>query len=1189
MARSQRLMVLLLAALWGAISGTLAPRPAPAEIAPNAEAGVLDDTSPIFPDNDKRYFYQIHPLAGTAGETLVIDLLSQDFNAFLLLADPDGNWVASDDDSGNGTHARITFTLPRDGTYGIWVTTSAASETGAYALRWRSANAAEQALQRAAQLSHSALHLEADGQIEAAIAQLTEAIALYRQHLSPNHPTLANPLSDLGRLYEAQGQYEAAETHFQQALRLYRRQGRAGQFRAAVVLSNLAELYRLLGRYDEAEALYPEALSILRGVLGPRHLDVATVLNNQGLLYDAQGRYDEAESSFQTALAIRREQLGDRHPDVANSLYGLAILYYNQSRYPEAETFYQESLSILRSQLGDGHLLVATVQNGLAALYYDQGRYPEAETLWLRVLAIFRGQWGNQHPDVASTLNNLALLYADQGRYQEAEPLYEEALMMTQALVGDRHRAGASILDNLAALYDAQGRYEEAITLYETALSIRREQLGADHPEVALSLNGLALIYWKQGNYNPAVSLLQEALAIGRQRFGDNHPDVALSLSNLAVLYRAQGRLDEAESLFQSTLAIWRTHLGNDHPRVGATLNNLAWLYLGQDRYQDALPLYRDALAIVQASGGEYHPDAATTLSSLAILYGAQGDIDQAVTTLAEGVEIEERNLDLNLATLAEAQRQSYATTVVNSTNLGISLHLQRDPTSVLARELALANILQRKGRILDAATDSWQALRSHLSVAERSRLDALAHLRSQLANLIFSPPSTLSPEQYRREVARLRAEAQVLAVALARQSARFRVETTPVTLAAVQKRIPEDGVLVEFIRYQPFDFEAYGWQGDRYAAYLLFADGSSQGIDLGEAAPLDQAVQTFSEALRRVDASPTAASQALARLLWTPLAPYLQDVDQVLISPDGQLNRIPFEALQTPAGEYLVSQYAISYLNSGRDLLKFATSPPSTAPGVILASPNYDTGGRGAVRPGSLRSTDLTGFQVGPLPGTAAEAAAIAPLLPDAAVLIGDDAAESRLKQVQAPQILHIATHGFFLTDLPRVATAGRGLGVEAVTDSGTRAPQSEQPLENPLLRSGLALAGFNQRSEGEEDGVFTALEAAGLNLLGTQLVVLSACETGLGDIANGEGVYGLRRAFAIAGAETQLISLWQVDDHATQQLMVAYYQQLLAGGGRAESLRQVQLDLLNSNSPYEHPYYWAAFIVSGNWQSLD
>ena len=199
---------------------------------------------------------------------------------------------------------------------------------------------------------------------------------------------------------------------------------------------------------------------------------------------------------------------------------------------------------------------------------------------------------------------------------------------------------------------------------------------------------------------------------------------------------------------------------------------------------------------------------------------------------------------------------------------------------------------------------------------------------------------------------------------------------------------------------------------------------------------------------------------------------------------------------------------------------------------------------------------------------------------------LTEDQATENALKQIEAPRILHIATHGFFLQDVERPAPDSRGIGV--VGTGSPLSPSAGVAVENPLLRSGLALAGFNSRSSGSEDGVLTALEASNLNLFGTQLVVLSACETGLGDIANGEGVYGLRRAFALAGAESQLMSLWQVSDFGTQSLMAQYYEKLTAGMGRSEALREVQLEMIESGGQYSSPYYWAAFILTGKWRPL-
>ncbi|MGB6013211.1 MAG: CHAT domain-containing protein, partial [Nodosilinea sp.] len=296
-------------------------------------------------------------------------------------------------------------------------------------------------------------------------------------------------------------------------------------------------------------------------------------------------------------------------------------------------------------------------------------------------------------------------------------------------------------------------------------------------------------------------------------------------------------------------------------------------------------------------------------------------------------------------------------------------------------------------------------------------------------------------------------------------------------------------------------------------------------------------------------------------------------------------LNLVPFAALVDEQNRYLVETYTLTHLTSGRDLLRMQSQAPNQQPPVILADPNFDTADATGVMQvasasrGEARSADMSNLRFGRLEGSAQEVAAIRPLLgEDAVVLTEARATENALKQVQGPNILHLATHGFFLENM-QVPLPNMGIG---------ELPQLSIRIENPLLRSGLALAGFNQRESDGEDGVLTALEVAGLNLRGTRLVVLSACETGLGDIADGEGVYGLRRAFVMAGAESQLMSLWQVSDRGTADLMQQYYERLSQGEGRSEALRQVQLTALE-NSAYRHPYHWAAFFFSGQWTPMD
>ncbi|ESA39137.1 tr [Leptolyngbya sp. Heron Island J] len=405
---------------------------------------------------------------------------------------------------------------------------------------------------------------------------------------------------------------------------------------------------------------------------------------------------------------------------------------------------------------------------------------------------------------------------------------------------------------------------------------------------------------------------------------------------------------------------------------------------------------------------------------------------------------------------------------------------------------------------------------------------------------------------------------------------------------------IPQDAALVEIIRYVPFSHQAGAgarWGSPRYGAYVLQAVGPPQWADLGEAALIDAAVADLRSAIA-IQASidqlrPLA--RTLDAALMSPIRPLLGEANSLLLSPDGTLSLLPWEVLVDEQQQYQLDRYSVSYLTSGRDLLRLSTTSQHRQAPLVLANPDYDNASRlidsspvAVSNNQHLRSGDLAFLNYSPLPGTQAESEAIQNLLPDATVLLGMAATETRLKQVQGPYILHVASHGFFLPD--------QELALHQPFSGNFFSPPQYQTfkIENPLLRSGLALSGFNRRRSGRDDGVLTALEVAGLDLGGTQLVVLSACETGLGDIHNGEGVYGLRRALVIAGSQSQVISLWKVSDSATKAMMVDYYQRLLTGAGRQEALRQAKITLLR-NTDYQHPYYWASFILSGDWSPLE
>jgi CHAT domain-containing protein len=476
--------------------------------------------------------------------------------------------------------------------------------------------------------------------------------------------------------------------------------------------------------------------------------------------------------------------------------------------------------------------------------------------------------------------------------------------------------------------------------------------------------------------------------------------------------------------------------------------------------------------------------------------------------------------------------------------------------------------------------------------------LDELNEITSQLARLTLGSPQSSSLAEHQKRIKTLEEQRDRVEGEINSRSAEFRAQRQTVTLDGVRRAIPEDAALVEFAVYHPLKPKAANDRVARgepsYIAYVIRRQGEVRWAELGAAKEIDGAV----DGLRRVLGDPRSKDvQRIARevdeKLMRPIRALVGDAKHLLVSPDGQLSLIPFEALVDERGDYLVEHYAFTYLTSGRDLLRMQTAREGRGRPTVVADPSFgepaaEQIASAAQRPAApnrrrrsvTAARSLSEVYFAPLGGTAREAREIKMLFPDADLLTGARATEATLKGVAAPRLLHVATHGFFLEDA-EVAAAGSG-------QAAARGIKESVKIENPLLRSGLALTGANVRGGGGDDGILTALEASGLNLWGTKLVVLSACDTGVGEVRNGEGVYGLRRAFVLAGAESLVMSLWPVSDYSTRGLMASYYRNLKQGMGRGAALRGVQLDMLKRNRQL-HPFYWANFIQSGEWAELD
>jgi CHAT domain-containing protein/Tfp pilus assembly protein PilF len=1075
-------------------------------------------------------------------------------------------------------------------------------------------------------------------------------------------------------------------------------------------VAEVAGSYRLdlLARYkNSAAGQYEIRVDELRVATDDdRTLHEALELNTEFFILGRAGKYDEAQPLGERILKIREGILGLEHPDVAETLHNLANIHASIGDHAKAELLYQRALTIREKVFGPQHPAVALTLNNLASLYANiKDKNDKVASYFERALAILEKALEPQHFAIAQTLSNLAEFYSLRGDYAKAEPLFQRALPALEKALGPQHPVVAQTLSNLGNLYSEKGdrgdrgEYAKAEPLYERALAIYEKTLGTQHPRVAQLFNNVAMLYRERGDYAKAEPLFQRALTIWEKTLGPNHLFVARSLGNLAVLYRKSGDYTKAEPLHERALTIVKNALGADHPYISEILTDFS------------------------------------------MLYAAKGDIGQATVTLSRANDVNEGNFAVFLNSGSERQKLAYLDTYYKWANFTLSFHSEFAPNDTQALNLAFTALLRRKARGLDVMADTIATLRRNAEQQDRELFDKLKEALSQLAAASLEDPETVSPERYRSNLDSLKKKVEKLEAELSSRNDQFKDrynQSKPVTLSAVQAALPANSALIEFAYFTPLDPKTEKTEPPRYLAYLLAPQGQPNWVDLGEAAPIDQAINAWRKALRNPNRTDVKRfARALDELLMQPVRALLSDMpgnaSNLLISPDSSLNLIPFAALVDKQHKYLIEQYSITYLTSGRDLLRLQTSEPSKSAPLVVANPDFDSfstiamkgsraSGKSLAGKKAARSSgrgglitdkshiglpSLNGVRVplvdgleeardlvlvptqlyfNPLPATKDEALAIKALFPKASLLQQEDATETALKQAAGPQILHVATHGFFLdyqgpspaeADQPSVSSSGTTLlassranpytiqfaaapeletaqdkvkelkarGVDAyivkseVKGKGTffrvragnfrtlveaqkygaglkdkgvvseyfvaryappqvdateqkatlRVSRFATKIKDSLLRSGLALAGANHGKSGEDDGVLTALEAAYLNLSGTKLVVLSACNTGVGEVKNGEGVQGLRRALVLAGSESQVMSLWPISDEATKDLMIRYYMALRGGEGRSEGLRQVQLRMLHGPKGRRHPYYWAAFIQSGEWANLD
>ena len=889
-----------------------------------------------------------------------------------------------------------------------------------------------------------------------------------------------------------------------------------------------------MGNYAQAETLFEQALQIRQKVLGPQHPDTAEVINNLAESVRSIGNYRKAEGLFVQAVQIMQKAFGREHPSTAIALSNLAGVYADMGDYRNADLVLQEVLQIQRRVLGARHPDTARSLNNLGDICRITGEYARAESLFSQALQIMEKAFGPMHPRIAQSLNNLAELYLAMRDYAKAEPLYNRALEIRQSVLGSEHPSTAQTLDGLATLYQETGDYGKAESFFKQALQIRQKALGPEHLDTGQSLNNLAMYYVATTNYETALPLYEEALKITQKLFGTDHRETAACLNNLGELYQTVGDYTKAEPLLQQSLQIVDKILGHNDPNTFVALNNLAYVELDLNKRDEAELL---AERVYQSSLG--------TLSKI-------------------------------LSFTSEQERLAYETSVMPYT---LFAALNNSGAHIAD------TVIHYKGVVLDSIIED-RIVAEHTS--DKASIEKLTADKAQLGQLLLQS-SSRSPGDTEHAIQDLEQEVDRIEGQLARQvtSLQGTRRALNVTLQQVQAAIPNDGALVEYVRYSHY-LGKYHFE-PRYGAVLILPKVEARWISLGNADEIDAAVNRIkSLASRGADDKELASKlQTLYEKVFSPVQELLSSqIKRLIICPDGQLNFLSFATLLDLQKHFLAERFAVEYVASGRDLLAESQHTPNSQV-VVFANPDFELAAikttvesesytralsRGGFRGNEQR--DLTECSFNPLPGTQEEGNELTKTFRErgwqVASFTGEPATKNALlNEVHSPYILHLATHGFF----DRQSPASSRLPVNTQFSLARPNVGTSKFFDNPMHRSGLALAGAQSTLrawEGgevpprENDGILTAEDVSTLDLQGTWLVTLSACDTGFGEARAGEGVLGLRRGFIEAGAQNLMMTLWPISDEFTKQIMNDFYDAVHKTGSAPEALAEVQRDWL-------------------------
>jgi len=1008
-------------------------------------------------------------------------------------------------------------------------------------------------------------------------------------------------------------------------------------------LERLGRVLTTNEEYAEARLLLQRAQRLLEDELGPEHAEVASAKFATGSLLLTQGRPGEAKPWFEQALSMREKALGPHDPAIANTHQMIGTCLYLEGDFETAKSHLRRALEIYEQTLGSYHPSVADSLVSLAEAQNFNDELADAKLSYERALVILEGVYGPESIMAATALSGLGYAHLAAADWTAATGYFERSLAIYVRELGEDNRLAVGEILALGIVRNDMGDFAGAAELERRAAEILEKIYGPWHPELGRALRHLGVSLTNLGRYPEAEPVMLRALAIAERNFGQDSPAVGNALRSIGgSLYLDAGEYGKAQAYSLRALEVFEKSEPADRPSTvtAAILGDLARSSRGLGDLPKALEYAQRGLQIHANTMGASHPDNADYLADIARMQFETGQPDAGLASALRAEVVVREHLILTAQVSSEHQALAFASARPPAIDLLVTAATEHPEHAHAAIDAAWDSEIRSRALVLDEMGARRRILNESQDPALKTLVGDLQNSTEQLANLVIRGPGARSAQSYGEmlEAARKDRERAELVLAARSEEYRDRLEWSHAGLGDVAAALPVDSALVSFVRYGRFDFTTE--VGDKppamktptpsYAAFVLSsARAAPELVPLGSAAAIDALVVRWRETTAREALAAGRASKAgeasyrkvaeeLRRAVWDPVARHLGAAQHVFIVPDGALNLVTFAALPVGGTGYLVEGGpTLHYLPAERDLL--GPDKVNSRGGLLaLSNPDFDDrqlfAALGSPRSGATTAAAFRGSRSAcgsfqsmhfeRLPASAQETGQIVRLwedptqdtsslheASDSAITVqsftGPAANETMFKRTASGhRVLHLATHGFFLGgDCQSALEAPAAERISSASSAVTR--------ENPLLLSGLVLAGANHREAAgadEDDGILTAQEIATLDLNGTEWAVLSACDTGTGEIRAGEGVFGLRRAFQLAGARTVIMSLWPVEDEVTRQWMAALYRhRFVEGKSTAGSVNGASLELLRqrrARGESTHPFYWAGFIAAGDWR---